>query len=394
MRSTLTHLKRCLPLCLAVLFSLSIFGQDYRSTITGKVTDPTGSAIAKAQIQVTNTATQVVTKSETDDTGNYSVPFLTPGFYSVQASVAGFSAGLRDKIELHAGDKTQIDIPLQIGQSTQSITVEASGEMLQTATAEVGQVVNAEQSRDLPVLGRNSFMLATLATGVTSGLYSGKVSQLGRPFDGAAAQMSFGGIGSRYLVLLNGVPNDPEERASAAIYVGFVPSPEAVEEVTVQTNIYDAQFGHTSGAVLNTVLRGGANEFHGSAYEYFRNTVLNANSFDSNSAGSPVSVVHWNQPGFTVSGPVIIPKVYNGKDKTFFMLSWERIWNVNPVPFIGSVPTAAERNGDFSGLTQSNGSPVLIYDPNSTKLVNGQYVRTAFPTIRFRPRSSTPSARL
>ena len=293
-------------------------------------------------------------------------------------------------MELHAGDKIQVDVPLQVGQETESITVEARGDLLQTATRSVGQVIDSLQTRDLPVLGRNPFMLAALATGVSSGLYNGKVSQLGRPFDGAAAQLSIGGIGSRYLILLDGVPDNPPERASAAIYLGFSPSPDAVEEVNVQTNIYDSQYGHTSGAVLNTVLKSGANQFHGTLYEYFRNTHLNANTFDSNAAGTARTIVHWNQPGVYFSGPVILPKIYNGKDKTFFMVSWERVWNDNPYPYTGSVPTAAERGGDFSGLTQSNGAPITIYDPLTTTLVNGQYVRTAFagnqiPANRINP---------
>ncbi len=381
----------CLLLLTAALpCATRLAAQEYRATITGKITDPTGSAVPNADVTVTGTGTDFVTRGKSDASGNYSVPFLAPGTYEVKVTASGFSSGVRSGIELHAGDKTQVDIPLQLGQSSQAVTVQASGELLQTATASVGQVIDSRQTRDLPVLGRNPFMLAALASGVSSGLYNGKVSQLGRPFDGAAAQLSIGGLGSRYLILLDGVPNDPPERASAAIYLGFAPSPEAVEEVNVQTNIYDAQYGHTSGAVVNTVLRSGTNTYHGSLYEYFRNTVLNANTFDSNAAGTPVSVVHWNQPGVLFSGPVFLPKVYNGKNKTFFMVSWERVWNVNPYTYIGSVPTAAERGGDFSGLTQSNGQPITIYDPLTTQLVNGQYVRTPFagnriPAARINP---------
>ncbi len=385
MKSTLTRFTRAFELVLVSSFLLAVplLAQQYRATITGKITDPAGSAVPNADVTVTGAGTNFITTSKSDASGNYAVPFLAPGTYSVKISAPGFAAAVRNGIELHAGDKTQVDMPLQLGQTSQSVTVQASGELLQTATASVGQVIDSRETRDLPVLGRNPFMLATLATGVQSGLYGstnvGKPSGYGRPFDGAAAQMSIGGIGSRYLVLLDGIPDDPEERASAAIYVGFVPSPEAVEEVTVQTNLYDAQYGHTSGAVLNTVLRGGTNQLHGTLYEYFRNTVMDANTFDSNAAGTPVSVVHWNQPGLMFAGPVFLPKVYNGKDKTFFMVSWERVWNVNPNPYTGSVPTLAERMGNFSGLTQSNGQPITIYDPLSTQLVNGQYVRTPFP---------------
>jgi len=202
--------------------------------------------------------------------------------------------------------------------------------------------------------------------------------------------MSVGGLGSGYQIYLNGIPNAPEERASAAIYVGFVPSPDAVEEVNVQTNLYDAQYGHTSGAVINTVLKGGTNSLHGTAYEFFRNDKLNANNFQSNLASAKRAVMRWNQPGFVLDGPVWIPKVYNGKNKTFFMASWEIVRNSNPTPLVASVPTAAQRKGDFSQLVQSNGQPILIYDPLTTTLTNGQYLRQPFTGNIIPPNRISP----
>lgn len=377
--------RRVLPVIFAALFLFSSArAQEYRATIIGKVTDPSGSAVPNADVSVTGVGTNFVSTTKTDASGNYSVPFLSPGSYNIKISAAGFTAGVRENLEAHAGEKVQADMTLQLGEASQTVTVSAAGELLQTATASTGEVINSQETRDLPVLGRNTYMVAALTTGVQSGLYGstnvGRESAYGRPFDGADAQMSFGGIGSRYLITLNGIPDDPVERPSqptgVPIYNGFVPTPDSVEEVNVQTNLYDAEYGHTSGAVVNSVLRGGTNQLHGTAYEYFRNTVLDANTFDSNAAGTPVAVVHWNQPGFMLSGPVIIPKVYNGKDKTFFMVSYERVWNVNPDPLVGSVPTAAERNGDFSGLTQSNGQPITIYDPLTTNLTTG--ARTPF----------------
>src|SRR3954454_19438725 len=178
--------------------------------------------------------------------------------------------------------------------------------------------------------------------------------------------------------MLNGIPNAPEERASAAIYVGFVPSPDSVEEVTVQTHTYDAQYGHSAGTVVNAVLKGGTNNLHGSLYEFFRNDKLNANSFAGNAANNARGVMRWNQPGFVIDGPVRIPHVYNGKDKTFFMLNMEWIRNASPLPYTASYPTAAQRTGDFSGLVNATGAPVVIYDPGTTTLTNGQYLRQPF----------------
>ncbi|MBZ5624005.1 MAG: TonB-dependent receptor [Acidobacteriia bacterium] len=216
-------------------------------------------------------------------------------------------------------------------------------------------------------MGRNTYMLADLATGMYTALNTtSQASGFGRPYDGASAQMSSEGIGSQYQIMLNGIPNAPEERASAAIYVGFVPSPDSVEEVTVQTHTYDAQYGHSSGTVVNAVLKGGTNTLHGSLYEFFRNDKLNANSFAGNAARNPRGVMRWNQPGFVIDGPVRIPKIYNGKDKTFFMLNMEWIRNASPLPYTASYPTPAERKGDFSGLVNATGAPVIIYDPFST----------------------------
>jgi len=379
-----TRFTRVMTLSLAAAFlALPMAAQEYRATITGTVTDASGAAVPNAEVQARNTGTGVVVTARTNGAGAYTVPFLLPGSYTLTATASGFKQAVHPAIELHAGDKIQADMNLEVGVSTETVTVSAESDQLRTATASMGQTINTKEITDLPVMGRNTYMLASLATGIQSGLYGstnvGQESAYGRPYDGAAAQMSVEGIGSQYQITLNGIPNAPEERGSAAIYTGFVPSPDAVEEVTVQTNLYDAQYGHTAGAVINSVLRGGTNQLHGSAYEFFRNDKLNANNFPANAAGSKRGVMRWNQPGFVVDGPVYLPKIYNGKDKTFFMFSMEWIRNASPLPFTGSVPTAAERTGDFSSLTTSSGAPVIIYDPSSYSVVNGQYIRQPFP---------------
>jgi hypothetical protein len=161
---------------------------------------------------------------------------------------------VREPVQLYVGARLQVDLTLEVGATTETITVTAEAELLETATASRGQLVDSAKVRDLPLLGRNPFLLAATTPGVYSGLYTGKVASYGRPFDGAAAQMSMQGIGGRYEVLLDGVHNAPPERANHT-YVGFVPSPEAVQEFNVQTNIYDAQYGRTSGAIVNVALK-------------------------------------------------------------------------------------------------------------------------------------------
>lgn len=215
-------------LAMAALAALPLTGQEFRGTITGTVSDQTGAAVPNATIEVRNVDTVSVATAKTNETGAYTVPFLIPGIYKVTVIAQGFKQAVRDSIELHASDKIAVDVRLEVGTSTETMTVEGAMEQLQIATATMGQVVNGDEVKDLPLMGRNTFMLATMASGVFSGLYGstnvGQESAYGRPFDGAAAQMSIGGIGSQYQIYLDGIPDAPEERASAAIYVGFVPS--------------------------------------------------------------------------------------------------------------------------------------------------------------------------
>jgi len=390
--SALTIAKRVVQAAaLAGLLFLAVPapGQEFRGTITGTVTDTSGAAVPNVQVEARNVDTSTAVSAGTNEAGIYSIPFLLPGTYRVTATVNGFKQAVRDKIEVHAGDRVQTDLKLEVGASTETITVEASADQLRTATASMGQTINTTEAKDLPLMGRNTYMLADLATGMYSALdTTSQGTAAGRPYDGASAQMSSEGIGSQYQIMLNGIPNAPEERASAAIYVGFVPSPDSIEEVTVQTHTYDAQYGHSSGTVVNAVLKGGTNTLHGSVYEFFRNDKLNANSFAGNAAGSKRGVMRWNQPGFVVDGPVYLPKLYNGKNKTFFMLNMEWIRNASPLPYTASYPTQAERTGDFSSLVTSTGAPIVIYDPLTTTLTNGQYLRTPFagnviPTARI-----------
>jgi hypothetical protein len=338
-------------------------GQEFRATITGTVSDPSGAPVPGVQVQAKNVDTSAVATVGTNEAGVYTIPFLLPGTYNVTATVQGFKQAIHEKVEVHAGDKVQVDLKLEVGTATESVTVTAESEQLRTATASMGQTINTSEARDLPIMGRNTYMLADLATGMYTALNTtSQASAFGRPYDGASAQMSSEGIGAQYQIMLNGIPNAPEERASGAIYVGFVPSPDSVEEVTVQTHTYDAQYGHNSGTVVNAVLKGGTNTLHGSVYEFFRNDKLNANSFAGNAAGNARGVMRWNQPGFVIDGPVRIPKLYNGKDKTFFMLNMEWIRNASPLPYTASYPTAEMRTGDFSHLVNATGAPVIIYD--------------------------------
>ena len=374
----------------ALLLASVMFGQEFRATITGTVTDSSGAAVPKARIEARNIATSVLATAETNDVGAYTIPFLMPGTYTVKATANGFKQAVREGLELHAGDKVQTDLKLDVGAITESVTVAAVSEQLRTGTASMGQSINTTEARDLPIMGRNTYMLADLATGMYTALNTtSQASGFGRPYDGASAQMSSEGIGSQYQIMLNGIPNAPEERASVAIFVGFVPSPDSVEEVTVQTHTYDAQYGHSSGTVVNAVLKGGTNTLHGSIYEFFRNDKLNANSFAGNAARNARGVMRWNQPGFVVDGPVRIPKVYNGTDKTFFMFNMEWIRNASPLPYTASFPPPRA----LRAISPASSTPPARRSSSTTPdhhLTNGQYLRQPFagnviPSNRISP---------
>src|SRR5579871_2974851 len=389
--------------CVLVFGCLSdapIQAQQYLATLTGQVTDLSGAVIPKADVTATNATTKFVTKVVTNGSGGYSIPFLTPGTYSVTVAGSGFRAETRTGIVLTAGANVQADFSLSVGKVGEQVVVTAETALLDTGSANLGTTLGTKEVTDLPNVGRNPFVLSTLAAGVTTGAYmQSKASGFTNPFSGTAVQIIANGSSGHNRLTLDGIPDDPAERLSGASYTGFVPSPEAVQEVKTQTALYDAQYGHGNGTVLNTVLRSGSNEYHGSAYFVFRNTYLNANTYErvptQNAAVNPTHRVNdqWSQPGFVINGPLDIPHVYNGHNKTFFMAAYERLQLHQPVPFSGLVPTAAQASGDFSSLCSSYdvngvclpGAGVQIYDPLTADASGNRtpFANNKIPTSRI-----------
>jgi hypothetical protein len=391
LRTRMRVLGVLLALCLAplVFHAVSISAQEYLATLSGTVTDPTGAAVTNANVKVTNTDTNVVTNGTTNGDGAYSVPFLVPGNYSVEVTIQGFKPSTKTGVVLHASDKGRVDFQLEVGSTTQGVTVQATAQLLTPGTASISQTLDAQQVADLPNIGRNPFIDGDLSAGAYSNAYMDRAaSQFTQPFSGVASQMVINGISDLHQLTLDGIPDDAPERNSAVIYTDFVPSPEAVEEVSTQTALYDAQYGHSDGAVINTVIKTGTNQWHGAAYYIFQNTDFDANSFQNNDhvvtvAGVPTyepiarGVNHWNQPGFVIDGPVWIPKLYDGHNKTFFTVSYERVQNNQVDPATATIPTQAEIAGNFQGVDD-------IYDPtssanglNRTQICDGATVCTA-----------------
>ena len=364
---------------IALLAAASLFGQEFRATVTGTVRDQQGAVIPHAQIDIRNLETNAKVTTTTNESGVYTAPFLPPGHYAIEAQQQGFKRAVRSNVELRVGDRVQMDFTLEVGAAAESISVSAEAELLETATASRGQVISEKSVQDLPLLGRNPFMLSTLSAGVQ---YTPSLaSRSNRPFDNGGMDnfQINGGRGFTNEFLLDGVP-DTNTETGGPNNLSFVPSPDATSEFKVQTNTYDAQYGRTGGGVINVMLKSGTNQIHGALYEYFRNDKLNANTFESNLAGTRKGAFRWNQPGVELDGPVYIPKIYDGRNKTFFMYSWEKIISSIPYPQTYRFPTALERAGDFSQTVQGNGQPITIYDPLTTTLnADGTYSRAAFP---------------
>jgi hypothetical protein len=368
--------------CAAVFFGASLLAppalaQEARGTITGIVTDPTGAVLVGATVEARHVQTNEVAQTIANTSGVYTLPFLRPGIYEISATAAGFKKAIREKVELRVGDRLEINIPMEIGGITEQVTVSAEAELLQTATSNSGQVIGKENVKDLPLLGRNPFMLAAIATGVQ--YTPTRQSRSNRPFDNGGMD-NFSMNGGRQFsneFLLDGVPNTNTETTGPS-NLSFVPSPDATEEFKVQTNTYDAQYGRTGGGAINVSVKSGTNQFHGNLYYYLRNDKLNANAFEANAAGNNRTAFRWAQPGVQFDGPVMLPKIYDGRNRTFFMYSWEKIKSKIPFPQTYTVATALERQGNFTQTLQPNLTPITIYDPLTTVAAGTGYIRQPF----------------
>lgn len=377
-------MRRIAPVILAFVF-LAAFAaaQETRSTLTGRVTDPTGAILPNAEIVIINTKTEVKTVVTSNSAGLYTAPFLAPGSYRVTASLPGFKKYVRTGLELETEQTVTDNIILQVGNVSQTVTVHAGTPLIDLATASSGQELTAEQVEQLPSNGRAPMGFAHLEYGaVAKGKHS--MSQT-RPFDNSAASdFSLGGGNSESNeVLLNGVPN-MENSARVAAYS---PELDSVQAVHVDEFAANADQGDTSGGVINITTKSGTNQFHGTASEYYAGSrPFTAKPFFT-PAGKTVPSTHYNQFAATIGGPVWIPHVVNGKNKLFFFYSFEGYIGNSPGTVISSVPTAAERQGDFSALL-GQGSEYQLYNPFDATQSGSTITRAAIPNNCLTAQSS------
>lgn len=375
LRNRFSNLWAIVAAIALLMFPTTIRAQRYLGAISGAVSDPSGAKIAGAKVTATEASTRFATVVVTTDAGAYNMPALQPGTYTVTVDAQGFQKQTRTGLVLTAGQTQLIDFSMAVGTATETVEVSAENSLIDTGSANIATTLSNQEVTDLPNNGRNPYVMATLAAGVinggSGGYFQGKSSQFTNPFSGVAVQIVTDGSGGHNRLTLDGIPNDSAERLSGASYTNFVPSPEAVQEVKVQTSIFDAEVGHGNGTVTNTVVRSGNNRLHGAAYYVFQNTYLNANTSEKALTNSHRNNDQLSQTGFVLDGPVYIPKVYDGHNKTFFMVAYERYASHSAINYASRVPTAAERTGDFSDLCSSFNSSglctsgVQIYDPQS-----------------------------
>jgi Carboxypeptidase regulatory-like domain/TonB dependent receptor len=393
-----------LILFVAAMTSMA-FGQTYRGTINGTVTDSSGAAIVGAHVQVIDENTHFVSPATTNAAGLFTVPFLTPDTYDVKVEAAGFAAGEQIGVVLVATDIKQVNFQLKPAAASASVTVVANQELVQTESAATGQVLTPNEIQNSQYIMDNPLMLSTRVAGVYSNFASGDYTSNWRPVGGGVSGTAYDGLGGYQLVEVNGITDlAPEGNPSAAGYTAWLPPPGAVEELDVFTSPYDAEYGQTAGGVESVVIKDGTQRLHATASMTIGDTIFNANAYQraGNVAGgvwTPLSRTtnDWREPTFTVTGPLRIPKLYHGRDRTYFMVGYEHATYNVPVagPFVGSMPTARERQGDFSELlanpsATTGTSPVagLIYDPATTTSAGA---RTSFITENMAA-GSTPQA--
>lgn len=342
--------------CVYLVSDTAAKAQRITASIVGTTRDSSDATIPGSIVTVTNIGTHISTTVKTDGEGQFVFSNLPPGPYSITADATGFKHSVRSGIVLDVDQTAHFDIVLEIGSTSEMVEVNSAAPLLETQTSDVGQVISNASIENLPLNQRNPFSLVLLVPGVTGTVNS--------TFTGMQFNVNGGRAGSSD-VLLDGVPSAPptDDSNSLAIF----PSVDATQEFKVQTSNFSSQFGNTGGGIINVVYKSGTNNLHGSVYDYFRNSYLDANDFFSNQAGVKLASFKRNQFGFSLGGPVSIPGLYNGRDKTFFFVDYEGLRQGKATSILTTVPTLAERAGDFSADVTNTGAPITIYDPTTTK---------------------------
>jgi hypothetical protein len=376
----LSFLAACL-LC----FSSAAMAQVTTGTILGTIRDASGAGVPGATVTVLEITRNTSVEFQSNEDGNYTVPFLSPGTYKVSVQRSGFKPQASPPFELQVDQRTRMDFSLNVGDVTSTVEVTAAAPLVKSESAELGQVISERPIRELPLNGRNFAQLVYLVPNVTPG-------QAGENLSGSSsfnprAASNFNALGSQANMnawLVDGIDNNEYTFNTVIVQ----PSIEAVREFKVLTGSFSAEFGRGAG-VVSVSSKSGTNELHGNAFEFLRNDRLDArNYFNPTSQAKPP--YRRNQYGVAAGGPIVLPKIYNGKNRSFFFMDYFGMKERKGLTFVNTVPTSANRAGDFSTFTDASGNLIKIYDPLTTRLnpafdsskpvstTNPQYLRDLF----------------
>ena len=364
------------------LIAAAAGAQEFRGSLAGVVMDQQGAVVPRAKITATQLETGSKTEAASSDVGRYSLPFLTPGTYRLAVDAAGFKRMVREGLRIGTNERITADVSLELGQAAETVTITAEAPLLNTASASTGQVINQRQVESMPMNGRTPLVLAQLAYGVIPN----NDPRFYRPFDdGGPSGFSMGGAPAKSNeILLDGTPN-----ASVGNGMGFSPPVDAMEEVKVESFQADAAYGHSGGGTVNMVTKAGTNAFHGTAYDFNQVSATGATLFFTNLAGQKKSVSNYNQWGMSAGGPVVIPKLFDGRNRLFFFFAYEGLSQKLPRATSTTVPTDEQRTGNFSKLL-ALGSSYQIYDPltgvrEGSRVRRQPFIGNIVPSNRISP---------
>ena len=349
---------------IALAAASQLMAQVSSGTISGIALDPAGAVVVGAKILLRHAATGEQRDLSSSERGDFSAAFLRVGDYSLTVTAAGFKTKTISPLTVRVDQTVNLSLSLEIGSMTETIQVDASTPLLDSVTSSVGQVIENKKIVELPLNGRNAFALGLLAGNTI-------------PMSGMGTNLPFVAGGGRFStndVMLDGIDNNTSVNSNAIGRNGinYTPSVDAVQEFKVKTNNYSAEFGRSAGAIISATVKSGGNDFHGSAWDFLRNEKLDANNFFSNAGRVARQPFKQNQYGFLFSGPVVIPKIYNGKNQTFFFFDYEALRRRTTANSnILDIPPDDYRVGNFSRYRP------LIYDPRARRIgPTGQVIST------------------
>jgi hypothetical protein len=364
-------------LCLSSVSPL--IAQESRATLTGRVTDSSAAAVVGARVKATNLQTGVTVTATSNETGAFLLPFLLPGKYRFTAEATGFKMWSQNELELRVNDSVALDVRLEVGGQTETVEVTAGTPLLETADASLGNVIDERRLQELPQRGGNPLELERLNPGVVN-LTTLRIMKPSSPDGTSSISVNgSGNFGTQYN--LDGTTNTTNDRGRGYARVAYIPPSVAVTEFKMQSNAYDARAGGM-GPVINIGTRSGTNGLHGAVYYWGRNSAFDSANFFDNKAGLKKVVYQDHRFGASAGGPLLIPRVHDGRNKTFWFYAWEenRFGQPSTSNQTSTVPTAAEKTGDFSALLALNSS-YQIYNPFSTRpdTTAGRFRRDPIP---------------